>query len=202
MIIFACEDVIQISCEDLEEICNGDSLNLPACDTCDTNYNPLEDSIPKPPIDTIPIPPEDTIDNPGTDDNCVSYEGLWICGIDDPNEFDYDLLPGSWNLIRQTIHPNSGSQIDEYFGDSIVCSLTLTLDYSYTEILDGEIISEGTWEVYPELNNQLWLTSTDDEIFKYYIITLELIGDEDAFHLNMVRLNYELPAIIEKDYEK
>jgi len=155
MIIFACEDVIQLNCEDLQEICDGDSLNTPPCDTCDSIYVPPVDSIPEPPDDSIPVPPFDSTDYPDLGENCVSYEGLWICGIDDPDEFDYDLLPGSWRLIRQTTHPSSGGQIDEFFGDSTFFSLILTTNYYYTEVLEGEIISEGTWEIYPELNNQL-----------------------------------------------
>ena len=199
MIIFACEDVIKFPYDEFGAIQSENLLDSAVCDTCETISYPPEDSIPGTPSDTTLTNPADTFYYPeDITENCATYQGFWICGMDDSLAFDYSLLPGTWNLVQKTTHADD--QIDEYFGDSIVCDLNITSDFHYSEVLDGEVISEGTWEVYPALNNQLWLTDTENVIHKYYIIMFREVDGE--LKLQIARLDYDLPGIVVKIYRK
>jgi hypothetical protein len=203
MIIISCENVFDLieNPDDLATLIDSlpdsssDTIPLPPADTLDP-IDPVDTGNVQPPADSNYYPPE-------VGENCVTYEGLWICGIDEPDYFDYDLLAGFWSLKMEAIHPNEGEHTETYYSDSQSYNLTISEDSTFSEIYNGESVAEGTWEVFPELNNQLWLSTTGDEVIKYYIIALQADWTVDErYVLNIVKMDYDIPAIVERQYER
>lgn len=133
--------------------------------------------------------------------NCDTLRGLWICGMDDSTYFNYDLLNGEWYLYHiLTFRNDASEQQDDYFSKEDNNLLTFTSDQVFSETYKGNT-TIGTWELYPEINNQIWLISGDTR-FTGYIITLQYNDLLEVYELAIVAMDRNQIAIVEKRYRR
>jgi hypothetical protein len=199
MTILACEDVIQLK----DEVAVTDKSLI------DSQVNPADSTVLPPPDttgnnDTIP---SDTIVIPGYGPDCDSIGSLWICGVDDPNAFDYSLLIGVWQLRVELIRPDYPNEpTDEYFDEAYAHYLTFNDDNTFSEVFEGTTIQSGTWQSYPDKNNQVCLVNTSGKTTVYYLLSLNyvLTNNElvDYYTLQMATLDKEREAIIDRQFKR